>query len=440
MIKKFAVILLTLAMLFTNMTGAFAFAPKGVEVVSVNDIPGIAVGHWTDEANQTGTTVIACTEKSGAVGGVSVLGGSPGTRETDLLDPEKTVQIVNAVVLSGGSAFGLDPATGVMKFMEQKGLGVGVGVTVVPIVSAAVLFDLGRGDDKALGSGENRPGADAGYQAAANAFAGVEWKDGNVGAGMGARAGGMKGGLGSWAYKFGDLYVGAVVAVNAAGQVVDPETGDIIAGRIDAATNTFIDREEAIVEGTEPPTSGNTNTTIGCVMTNAVLTQANANKLAEMAHDGYARAIEPTHTPSDGDCIFAMATGTTTTTGKTWDVVSANMSLLGVLAVNAMERAVVSAAYNAESVTDADGVTTVGAATLRANGTTPAQPAASAGAVEDIAAFATSAADKADVDYVVVAGGKIALKYGVDWKELAQFNKLANPDLIFVGQVLKIPQ
>ena len=132
-----------------------------------------------------------------------------------------------------------------------------------------------------------------------------------------------------------------------------------------------------------------------------------------MAHDGYARAIEPTHTPSDGDCIFAMATGTTTT-GKTWDVVSANMSLLGVLAVNAMERAIVSAAYNAESVTDADGVTTVGAVTLRANGTTPAQPTASASAVEDMAAFATSAADKADVDYVVVAGGKIALKYGVD--------------------------
>ena len=374
MIKKFTVMLLVLAMVFTNLTSAFAFAPKGVEVVSVNDIPGIAVGHWTDKANQTGTTVIACTEASGAVGGVSVLGGSPGTRETDLLDPTKTVQIVNAVVLSGGSAFGLDPATGVMKFMEEKGLGVGVGVTVVPIVSGAVLFDLGRGNDKALGAKENRPSADAGYQAVSNAFAGVEWKDGNVGAGMGARAGGMKGGLGSWAYKFGDLYVGAVVAVNAAGQVVDPETGDIIAGRIDAATNTFIDREVAIVEGTVAPTSGNTNTTIGCVITNAVLTQANANKLAEMAHDGYARAIEPTHTPSDGDCIFAMATGTTTTTSTTWDVVSANMSLLGVLAVNAMERAIVSACYNAESVTDSAGVTTVGAATLRANGTTPAQP------------------------------------------------------------------
>ena len=118
MFKKFAATMLVLAMLFTNMTSAFAFAPKGVEVVSVNDIPGIAVGHWTDKPNQTGTTVIACTEKSGAVGGVSVLGGSPGTRETDLLDPTKTVQIVNAVVLSGGSAFGLDPATGVMKFME----------------------------------------------------------------------------------------------------------------------------------------------------------------------------------------------------------------------------------------------------------------------------------------------------------------------------------
>ena len=128
------------------------------------------------------------------------------------------------------------------------------------------------------------------------------------------------------------------------------------------------------MNGTVAPTSGNTNTTIGCVVTNAVLTQANANKLAEMAHDGYARAIEPTHTPSDGDCIFAMATGTTTTTSTTWDVVSANMSLLGVFAVNAMERAIVSACYNAESVTDSAGVTTVGAATLRANGTTPAQP------------------------------------------------------------------
>jgi L-aminopeptidase/D-esterase-like protein len=254
----------------------------------------------------------------------------------------------------------------------------------------------------------------------------------------------MKGGLGSHAYKFGDLYVGAVVAVNAAGQVVDPDTGDIIAGRIDAATNTFIDREEAIVNGTVAPTSGNTNTTIGCVVTNAVLTQANANKLAEMAHDGYARAIEPTHTPSDGDCIFAMATGTTTTTSTTWDVVSANMSLLGVLAVNAMERAIVSACYNAESVTDSAGVTTVGAATLRAEGKTPAQPAKGASAVEDIEAFiAQLAADKADVDYVVVAGdtvSKIAIRYGLAWKELAQYNKLANPNLIYVGQTLKIPQ
>ena len=198
------------------------------------------------------------------------------------------------------------------------------------------------------------------------------------------------------------------------------------------------------MNGTVAPTSGNTNTTIGCVITNAVLTQANANKLAEMAHDGYARAIEPTHTPSDGDCIFAMATGTTTTTSTTWDVVSANMSLLGVLAVNAMERAIVSACYNAESVTDSAGVTTVGAATLRAEGKTPAQPAKGASAVEDIEAFiAQLAADKADVDYVVVAGdtvSKIAIRYGLDWKELAQYNKLANPNLIYVGQTLKIPQ
>ena len=418
--KKALVALLVLVFSFANMISAAAFSPKGVEVVSINDVPGIAIGHWTDAPNQTGTTVIACTETGGATGGVSVLGGSPGTRETDLLEPEKTVQTVNAVVLSGGSAFGLDSATGVMKFMEEKNLGVPVGVTVVPIVPAAVIFDLGRGDDGKLGSGEHRPGADAGYQAAANAFAGVEWSDGNIGAGMGARAGGMKGGLGSYCYKFGDLYVGAIVSVNAAGQVVDPETGDIIAGRINAETNTFIDREEAIVEGKVPPTSGNTNTTIGCIVTNAKLTQAEANKLAEMAHDGFARAIEPTHTPSDGDCIFAMATGKATTTGTTWGQTSADMSLLGVLAVNAMERAIVSAAYNAETVTDCHGRTTAGAATLRANGTTPAS-----------------------VQYTVVKGDTLSLigaKFGVSWKAIAELNKLSNPNFIRVGQVLLIPQ
>ena len=137
--KKALVTLLVLVFAFANMISAAAFSPKGVEVVSINDVPGIAIGHWTDAPNQTGTTVIACTETGGATGGVSVLGGSPGTRETDLLEPEKTVQIVNAVVLSGGSAFGLDSATGVMKFMEEKNLGVPVGVTVVPIVPAAVI-------------------------------------------------------------------------------------------------------------------------------------------------------------------------------------------------------------------------------------------------------------------------------------------------------------
>ena len=440
--KKSLVTLLVLVFSFANMISAAAFSPKGVEVVSINDVPGIAIGHWTDAPNQTGTTVIACTETGGATGGVSVLGGSPGTRETDLLEPEKTVQTVNAVVLSGGSAFGLDSATGVMKFMEEKNLGVPVGVTVVPIVPAAVIFDLGRGDDGKLGSGEHRPGADAGYQAAANAFAGVEWSDGNIGAGMGARAGGMKGGLGSYCYKFGDLYVGAIVSVNAAGQVVDPETGDIIAGRIDAETNTFIDREEAIVEGKVPPTSGNTNTTIGCIVTNAKLTQAEANKLAEMAHDGFARAIEPTHTPSDGDCIFAMATGKATTTGTTWGQTSADMSLLGVLAVNAMERAIVSAAYNAETVTDCHGRTTAGAATLRANGATPAQPGTTP-AVSEVKPSTPGTSTPASVQYTVVKGDTLSLigaKYGVSWKAIAELNKLSNPNFIRVGQVLLIPQ
>jgi len=340
-----------------------------VEVVGVDEIPDILIGNYTDAVNATGTTAIICTNPEGAIGGVSVLGGSPATRETDLLDPTKTVQIVNAICLSGGSAFGLDAAGGIQQYLEEKGLGVPVGVTNVPIVPAACIFDLTRGEDAQLGSKMVRPGKAEGYAAAKAAFDGEEWHDGNCGGGTGGGAGGMKGGLGTFCYKYGDLYVGAVVVLNSAGQVVDAETGKIIAGRIDKATNTFIDREEQIVTNVEPPTYQNTNTTIACVITNATLTQAEANKLAEMAHDGYARAIEPTHTPSDGDCIFAMATGGASTSLSTWGQQSANMSLLGDLAVNAMERAIASAAYHAESAYGLEG-----AATLRAEGRTPAQP------------------------------------------------------------------
>ena len=372
MIKKVISLALTAAVVAASVPmtafGAISDLP-GVEVVSIEDIPDILIGNYTDAKNATGTTVIICTNPDGAVGGVSVLGGSPATRETDLLDPTKTVQIVNAICLTGGSAFGLDAAGGIQQYLEEKGLGVPVGVTNVPIVPAAAIFDLARGEDASLGSKMVRPGVEEGYAAAKAAFDGEEWTDGNTGGGTGGGAGGMKGGLGTFCYKYGDLYVGAVVVLNSAGQVVDPETGHIIAGRIDKEKNQFIDREEMIVSTTEAPAYQNTNTTIACIVTNATLTQSEANKLAEMAHDGYARAIEPTHTPSDGDCIFAMATGGASTSLSTWGQESADMSLLGDLAVNAMERAIVSAAYHAQSAYGLEG-----AATLRAAGTTPSQP------------------------------------------------------------------
>lgn len=371
--KTALAVMMVVILALANVSFSFAAISDNekVNIVSVNDIPGIIIGNYTDATNASGVTTIICTDPNGATGGVSVLGGSPATRETDLLDPTKTVQIINAVCLSGGSAFGLDTAGGVQQVLERKGIGVPVGVTVVPIVSAAAIFDLHRGASAGKGADMVRPGVAEGKKAAEAAFAKTPWKDGNIGGGTGAGAGGVKGGLGSFCYQYGDLYVGAIVVVNAAGQVADPETGEIIAGKIDPANNTFIDREEAIINQAEVPKAADrlSNTTIACIVTNAKLTQSEANKLAEMAHDGYSRAIEPTHTPSDGDAIFVMATGNAATAATTWGQESANMSLLGVLAVNAMERAIVSGVYNAESAYDLPG-----AATLRKEGKTPAQP------------------------------------------------------------------
>jgi len=377
-------LMLTLVTVLVLSSAIFSFAAisdnPNVKIVSATDVPGVIIGNYTDAVNGTGTTVIICTDPNGATGGVSVLGGSPASRETDLLDPTKTVQIVNAFCLSGGSAFGLDTAGGVMKYLEKKGIGVPVGVTVVPIVPTACIFDLQVGPDASKGVDMVRPGVDAGYAAADAAFNGVKWKDGNIGGGTGATAGGMKGGLGSFCFQYGDLYVGAVAVVNAAGQVIDPETGEIIAGRIDPSTNTFIDSEENIINSTAAPVADRTNTTISCVVTNAKLTKAEANKLAQMAQDGYTRAIEPTHTQADGDTVFVMATGKASTSTTTWGQDSSDMGLIGVLAVNAMERAIVSAVYNAESAYGYDG-----AATLRAEGKTPAQPAGkSTPAINDI--------------------------------------------------------
>ena len=281
---------------------------------------------------------------------MDVRGGAPGTRETDLLDPRNTVQQVHAVVLSGGSAFGLDSATGVVRYLEEKGVGYDVGIAKVPIVPAAILFDLGVGGKPSV-----RPGADCGYRAAQAASAGPI-SEGNVGAGAGATVGksagpgrAMKAGIGTASIKTPDgLVVAALVAVNAVGDVVDPATGRVVAGVRTADGKGLADARTMVRKGEIGGRRGATpapsprpmeNTTIGVIATNAALTKAQAQKVAQMAHDGFARAISPAHTPSDGDTIFALATGT--------HPGEANLSLIGALAAEVMADAILRAATQA---------------------------------------------------------------------------------------------
>ena len=311
-------------------------------------VEGVKVGHHTLSERPTGCTAILT--EGGAVGGVDVRGGAPGTRETDLLDPVNTVQEVHAVVLSGGSAFGLDSASGVVKYLEEKDIGYPVGPLKVPIVTGAILFDLFTG-----GKPEIRPGADCGYRAAAAATTGPV-SEGNVGAGAGATLGklggpgrAMKGGLGSAAITLSDgLTVAALVAVNAVGDVVDPATGRVVAGVRTEDGKGLADARELLRSGAlhraatdRPPPSARpgANTTIGVVATNARLTKAEATKVAQMAHDGFARAIHPTHTPGDGDTVFALATGQHDG--------PASLMTLGALAADVMAEAIVRAARSA---------------------------------------------------------------------------------------------
>ena len=277
-------------------------APAGITAVE-----GLTAGHFTLSQRPTGCTVVLTED--GAVAGVDVRGAAPGTRETDLLDPVNTVEQVHAVVLSGGSAFGLDAATGVMRFLEERGVGYDVGVAKVPIVPAAILFDLGVGDAAI------RPGADCGFKAA-TAASSAPLAEGSVGAGAGATVGklggpgqSMKGGIGTASITLpGGLTVAALIAVNSVGDVIDPATGEVVAG-VRAPAGGFADAREIVRSGllVRPRRGG--NTTIGIVATNARLTKAEANKVAQMAHDGLARSIYPVHTPFDGDTLFALATG-----------------------------------------------------------------------------------------------------------------------------------
>lgn len=300
------------------------------------DIGDILVGHEQDLEAATGCTVVI--SEQGATVGVDVRGGAPSTRETDLLNPVNMVQKVHAVFLSGGSAFGLDSAAGIMQYLEERNIGFDVQVTKVPIVCGASLFDLVIGDHRV------RPDRDMGYRACLNASR-SERRQGNVGAGTGATVGkalgmdrAMKSGLGSFGLQLGDLKVGALVAVNCLGDVIDPLTGKRLAGTLNEDMQTLAGTEE-VMEGSYSSKKNlfSGNTTIGIVATNAVFNKAEATKMASMAHNGFARAMRPAHSMYDGDTIFAMSTGS----------IEADLTIAGFLAARAVERAVVAAVVNA---------------------------------------------------------------------------------------------
>ncbi|MDH4066846.1 MAG: P1 family peptidase, partial [Acidobacteriota bacterium] len=277
---------------------------------TITAVPGVKVGHHTLTERPTGCTVIL-VDGAGGAGGVSQRGGAPGTRETDLLDPANMVDKVNAVVLAGGSAFGLDAATGTVRWLEEHGIGWDVRIARVPIVPAAILFDLPVG-----GNPKIRPTADCGYRAA-DAASTAPVAEGTIGAGAGATVGksggpnrSMKSGLGSYSITLSNgLSVGAIVAVNAVGDIIDPDTGQIVAG-VRNPDGSFADARRLLRTGqTGPRPRSGENTTIGLVATNAALTKAQANRMALMADDGLARAIFPSHTQGDGDTVFSVATG-----------------------------------------------------------------------------------------------------------------------------------
>jgi len=309
---------------------------------SITDVPGIKVGQHTLAERPTGCTVVIC--ESGATAGVDVRGSAPGTRETDLLSPMNTVEQVQAILLSGGSAYGLSAATGVVRWLEEHDLGFRIGKGVVPIVPAAILMDLGVGDFKI------RPGEEAGYKACQVAST-APVAEGNVGAGAGATIGkmfgmryAMKSGLGTASVKVGNtgIVVGALVAVNAIGDVIDPATGRIVAGARTENGSSFRDSMAAMLNGYHVVMENGANTTIGVVATNASFTKTQMNKIAQMTHDGLARAINPVHTMADGDTIFAMSTGTAK--------VKADLSAIGAIAATVMAHAIVRAAMLATSL------------------------------------------------------------------------------------------
>jgi L-aminopeptidase/D-esterase-like protein len=335
---------------FTTQDGKRAMAGTVPGSGSITDVAGVRVGHFTDARRPTGCTVILT--EAGATGGVDVRGAAPGTRETDLLSPGNLVDKVHAVLLTGGSAFGLDAAGGVMRWLEARGVGHPAGTARIPIVPAAVLFDLGVGDPQI------RPDAEAGY-AACQAASTAPPAEGSVGAGAGATVGklfglarAMKGGIGTASVKVGGITVGAIVAVNAVGDVIDPATGQIVAGLRSTDGRLIVGTMVSLLRGDLPAgMQAGMATTIACIATDALLTQAQAQKIAQMAHDGLARSINPVHTMFDGDTVFTLATGASGLTG--------NASVLGAIAASVIATAVLRAVRLAHGIAG-PGLPTIG--------------------------------------------------------------------------------
>ncbi len=308
----------------------------------ITAVEGLELGHHTLSERPTGCTVVLA--RQGAVGGVDVRGSAPGTREIALLDPVNMVEEVHAVVLSGGSAFGLDAASGVMRYLDEQGVGYRVGDKVVPIVVSAILYDLGLEGDRKI-----RPDAECGYLAAAGAGSGPA-AEGSVGAGAGATVGklrgsrrAMRGGFGTASITLpSGLTVAAAVAVNAVGDVVDPATGRVVAGVRTEDGRGLADARLLLRSEGEGGGDPGANTTIGLVATNATMTKAQATKVAQMAQDGLARAIYPAHTMGDGDTVFSLATGALEG--------PADVTLVGALAADVMAEAILRAVRAAEGL------------------------------------------------------------------------------------------
>ncbi|MFQ5737640.1 MAG: P1 family peptidase [Acidobacteriota bacterium] len=305
----------------------------------LTDIQGIRVGHFTFESRPTGCTVVLA--EAGAVAGVDVRGSAPGTRETDLLNPISTVQRIHALVLAGGSAFGLAAAAGAVRYLEEKGVGFDMGKARVPIVPAAVLYDLGLGDPRI------RPNEDSAYRACVQASSKAV-VEGNVGAGAGATVGklfglsrGMKGGLGSAGIQVGKVVVAALAAVNAVGDVLDPKTGRLLAGARKKDGKSLINTVEALKKRLPLIRGKGGNTTLVVVATNAAFDKAGMTKIAQMSQDGLARAVNPSHTPLDGDTAFALSTG---------EFAGADLGQVGALAAEVTTEAIVRGILTARGI------------------------------------------------------------------------------------------